>query len=64
MKKIIVELDCQEKTCGDCKSQRHEATNYHAICGVFNCNLNTEKDENDVVGDWLRCPQCLNAEEK
>jgi hypothetical protein len=53
-RKITVEIECDNDTCGDCE---HNNGDY---CQIFNDRLEWHYD----LEEYLRCMECLNAEVK
>jgi len=60
MRKIAIEIECEEKKCGKCKKQYGDDERpYFRFCILFQQYLG-----NNIFRDVRRLPECLNAEVK
>jgi hypothetical protein len=50
---IVVTIDAEEKTCGDCKHR------WECVCELFEKHLGWKS-----IGGYRRCPACRRAEVK
>jgi len=61
MKKILVEIDCGDKYCGDCKFKNIDVygNKRYCLCSMFFKSLGSEN-----YGELKRLKLCVNAEAK
>jgi len=60
MRKIAIEIECEELTCGKCQKQYGDLVQDHfRYCRFFQKYLGDDRQ-----GEIKRCDKCLNAEVK